>query len=101
MLRTGFVVGRDRGAGGGALARLKKLARRGLGGQVGSGTQGFSWIHELDLNRIFERAINHDSMRGVYNASGPNPTSQKNIMREVRKVSGGFGAMGIAPPAPA
>lgn len=101
MLRTGFVIGRDRGAGGGALARLKKLARLGLGGQVGSGTQGFSWIHELDMNRIFERAIYDDSMRGVYNACSPNPTSQKNFMQEVRKVSGGFGALGIAPPAPA
>lgn len=101
MLRTVFVIGRDRGVGGGALARLKKLARLGLGGQVGSGTQGFSWIHELDMNRIFERAINDDSMRGVYNACGPNPTSQKHFMQEVRKVSGGLGTLGIAPPAPA
>src|ERR1700733_15151113 len=37
ILRTSFVIGRDRGAGGGALARLRMLARVGLGGRVGSG----------------------------------------------------------------
>ena len=42
ILRTSFVIGRDRGAGCGALARLRPLARLGLGGTVGSGTQGMS-----------------------------------------------------------
>src|SRR4051812_16995017 len=36
ILRTSFVVGRERGAGGGALARLKTLVRLGLGGRIGS-----------------------------------------------------------------
>jgi uncharacterized protein len=56
VLRTSFVIGRDRGAGGGAVARLLSLVRFGLGGTVGSGTQGMSWIHEADMNRLFERA---------------------------------------------
>ena len=30
VLRTSFVIGRDRGAGGGALARLLTLVRLGL-----------------------------------------------------------------------
>jgi len=64
VLRTSFVIGRDRGAGGGALAKLKTLARFGLGGRVGSGTQGMSWIHEHDLNRLFERALTDPSMQG-------------------------------------
>ena len=55
ILRTGFVLGRDRGAGG-ALARLRTLVKMGLGGRVGSGRQGMSWIHEADLNRLFEWA---------------------------------------------
>ena len=57
ILRTSFVIGRDRGAGGGALARLRRLVRLGLGGRVGSGRQGMSWIHEVDMNRLFERAL--------------------------------------------
>src|SRR5262245_19400707 len=57
VLRTSFVLGRDRGVGYGAMARLRKIVRFGLGGRVGSGTQGISWIHEADLNRLIERAL--------------------------------------------
>lgn len=84
VLRTSFVVGRDRGAGGGAISRLRFLVRLGLGGKVGSGSQGMSWIHERDMNRIFERAIYDSSMRDVYIASSPNPESQKEFMRSLR-----------------
>ncbi|HMP80405.1 MAG TPA: NAD-dependent epimerase/dehydratase family protein [Pirellulaceae bacterium] len=69
VLRTSFVVGRDQGAGGGALATLKLIARLGLGGRVGQGTQGISWIHETDLNRVVAQAITDPSMSGVYVAS--------------------------------
>ena len=47
VLRTSFVVGRNRGHGGGALDRLRTLASFGFGGTVGSGKQGMSWIHEI------------------------------------------------------
>ncbi len=86
IMRTSFVVGRDRGAGGGAMATLGLLARIGLGGRVGAGTQGMSWIHEADLNNLFSRAIADDSMSGVYIASAPNPVSQVEFMRTLRKV---------------
>lgn len=86
IMRTSFVVGRDRGAGGGALATLGLIARLGLGGKVGQGTQGMSWIHENDLNALFARAITEDSMTGTYIASAPNPVSQVDFMRTLRKV---------------
>jgi len=86
IMRTSFVIGRDRGAGGGALATLKLIARLGLGGKVGNGTQGMSWIHESDLNRLFAESITNDSMAGVYIASGPNPVSQAEFMRTLRAV---------------
>lgn len=88
VLRTSFVIGRDRGAGGGALARLRFLARLGLGGRVGSGTQGMSWIHEADMNALFERAITDPAMAGTYIASAPNPVSQAEFMRVLRKQMG-------------
>jgi uncharacterized protein (TIGR01777 family) len=87
ILRTSFVIGRDRGAGGGALARLLRLVRFGLGGTVGSGTQGMSWIHETDMNRLFERALTEDGMQGAYIASAPNPVSQREFMRTLRRVA--------------
>ena len=88
IMRTSFVVGRNRGAGGGALATLGLIARLGLGGKVGKGTQGMSWIHENDLNRLFTKAIADESMSGVYIVSAPNPVSQMNFMRTLRKVIG-------------
>jgi uncharacterized protein len=85
VLRTSFVVGRDRGAGGGALGRLRTLVRLGLGGTVGSGGQGMSWIHELDMNRLFERGLKDGAMQGAYIASAPNPVSQREFMRTLRR----------------
>lgn len=88
VLRTSFVIGRNRGAGGGALGTLGMLARFGLGGKIASGTQGMSWIHELDMNRLFERGLNDENMQGVYVASSPNPVSQVEFMRQLRKAVG-------------
>ncbi len=93
VLRTTFVLGR----GGGALRRLEKLARWGLGGRVGHGRQGVSWIHEHDMNRLFERAIEEDQMEGVYVATAPNPVSNAEFMRELRRAVG----MPIGLPSPA
>src|ERR1700733_5704245 len=62
ILRTSFVMGRDRGAGCGALARLLPLGRLGLGGTIGTGRQGISWIHEADMNRLLERALTNENM---------------------------------------
>lgn len=85
VLRTSFVIGRDRGGGNGALGRLQTLVRFGLGGRVGSGKQGISWIHEVDMNRIFERAIDDHRMQGAYIASSPYPVSQAEFMRTLRR----------------
>ena len=47
------------------------------GGKVGHGRQGISWIHELDMNRLFERAINVETMSGAYLAPAPQPVSDE------------------------
>jgi uncharacterized protein (TIGR01777 family) len=85
ILRTSFVIGRNQGVGGGALARLRMLVRLGLGGRVSSGSQGVSWIHQHDLNRLIERALTDESMRDVYVATAPNPVSNREFMRELRR----------------
>jgi uncharacterized protein (TIGR01777 family) len=99
ILRTSFVIGRDRGGHFGALSMLRRLARLGLGGTVATGTQGMSWIHEEDMNAIFARAIADHSMQGVYVASAPQLVSQREFMRTLRPLAGGLGAVGVAPPA--
>ena len=60
VLRTSFVLGKD----GGAMPKLSLMARLGLGGKIAKGTQGMSWIHEDDMDRLFLRAIENDSKSG-------------------------------------
>lgn len=84
VFRTSFVLGRK----GGALPRLAFVARTGLGGQVGHGRQGISWLHEVDMNRLFIRAITDEKMYGVYLATAPNPVSNAEFMRQLRKALG-------------
>lgn len=80
-LRTSFVLGHS----GGALPQLARLARLGLGGTVGTGRQGMSWLHEADMNALFERALTDASMRGAYIASAPEPLPNKAFMAELRR----------------
>ncbi|WP_188208153.1 TIGR01777 family oxidoreductase [Alkalibacillus aidingensis] len=92
MFRIGFVLGEN----GGALEPLKKLARYGLGGTVGSGKQYISWLHIDDLNRMFLEAIENERYQGIYNATGPTPVTNQTFMKELRESMG----KGWAPPAP-
>ncbi|MFT5127269.1 MAG: hypothetical protein ACI8W8_000870 [Rhodothermales bacterium] len=81
ILRTSFVLGRDAGA----LPRLARVTRMGLGGTLGHGRQGMSWIHELDMNRLFLHAIANPEMQGAYIATAPNPLSNREFMGELRR----------------
>lgn len=80
-LRTSFVIGKN----GGALRTLVRLAKCGLGGTVGTGKQGISWIHEQDLNRMVLQAITDSNYSGPYILSAPNPVSQRDFMKKLRK----------------
>jgi uncharacterized protein len=84
VLRIGFALGRD----GGALQTLAGLTRWFLGGSAGSGNQYVSWIHITDLNEMFKAAIENDSMNGVYNATGPEPVTNREFMCQLRSVLG-------------
>ena len=84
VLRTSFVLGKNAGA----LRQLGRVVHFGLGGTVGHGRQGISWIHERDLDRLFERAISDESMSGIYIATAPNPVSNAEFMREMRRAIG-------------
>jgi uncharacterized protein (TIGR01777 family) len=81
VLRISFVLGKN----GGALKTLARLARWGLGGPVGSGRQYISWIHEVDLHRMIQRAITDQSMNGIYVATAPTPVTNQQFMQQLRK----------------
>lgn len=55
---------------------------------MGTGTQGMSWIHEADMNRLFERAITDATMHGATSPPRPNPVSQREFMRTLRRAIG-------------
>lgn len=80
-LRTSFVIGKN----GGALSSLQNIVKLGLGGTVGSGKQGMSWIHEVDMNNIILEAIENSTYTGFYISTAPNPVSNKVFMKELRK----------------
>jgi uncharacterized protein (TIGR01777 family) len=84
LLRISFVLGRDEGA----LATMERVARWYLGGAVGSGRQFVSWIHVVDMTRVFLRAIEDETMRGVYVASSPEPVRNEEFMNRLRAVLG-------------
>ncbi|HEY2953435.1 MAG TPA: TIGR01777 family oxidoreductase [Verrucomicrobiae bacterium] len=82
VLRIGFALGKD----GGALGVLAKLTKWFLGGTVASGRQYISWIHWSDLNQMFLSSIERDDVEGAFNATGPNPATNAEFMRELRQV---------------
>jgi hypothetical protein len=81
-IRTSFVIGPH----GGAFDKLKRIAKLGLGGKVGSGHQGLSWIHSLDVSQFILFAIENTSTSGPYILSAPKPVSQKKFMKTLRHV---------------
>jgi uncharacterized protein (TIGR01777 family) len=82
LLRIGFALGKD----GGALGVLATLTKWFLGGTVGSGRQYISWIHLSDLNEMFLSSIERHDLEGAFNATGPNPVTNAEFMRELRHV---------------
>jgi len=81
LFRIGIVLARD----GGALSVLGKLTGWFLGGAAGSGRQYLSWIHLADMNRMFIEAIEREDLDGTFNASAPNPVTNAEFMRELRR----------------
>ena len=84
ILRTSFVLGNT----GGAFPVLRRLARFGLGGKIGSGKQWISWLHSDDMVRIIMRAIDQPAMAGVYNVTAPKAATNATFMRCLRQAIG-------------
>ena len=81
ILRIGIVLGR----GGGALEVLERLTKAYLGGAAGSGRQFVSWIHIHDVIRMIVAAIERDDLCGTFNATAPNPVTNAELMRDLRR----------------
>ncbi len=68
-LRIGVVLARE----GGALPRIAQPVRLFAGTILGSGRQGFSWIHIEDLVRLILESLKNPAFEGAFNATAPLP----------------------------
>lgn len=83
-LRITMVFGPDAGV----FPVLRRLARLGLGGKMGSGRQYVSWIHVEDFCRAIEWLIEHEELSGPINLAAPTPLTNADMMRLMRKTCG-------------
>jgi uncharacterized protein (TIGR01777 family) len=72
-------IGMALAAHGGALPKLLRPFRFGVGGRLGSGRQWLSWILLEDLIDVFERAVLDESFIGVFNGVAPNPVTNAEL----------------------
>lgn len=75
--RIGIVLG----AQGGALAKMLPAFKLGLGGPIGRGDQGMSWIHLDDLLALLNFMLTDPNAQGAYNAVAPTPVSNKDFTK--------------------
>lgn len=73
LMRIGIVLAKD----GGALASMLTPFKFGVGGVVGSGKQWMSWIALDDVVRIFNFALETESLRGAVNVVAPKPVTNE------------------------
>ena len=83
-LRIAIVLG----PGGGVMTPLRNLARLGLGGYMGPGTQKFSWIHVEDLFRAVVFVHGQPALTGPVNAATPYAVDNRELMSLVRQSMG-------------
>lgn len=79
-IRTGLVLSEH----GGALPQMAKPINLYVGSPFGSGKQFMSWIHIDDLVRIYLFAVQKE-LEGVYNATAPNPVTNKDFTKMLAK----------------
>lgn len=77
IIRTGLVLARE----GGLLRELLLPFRLGLGGPLAGGRTYMPWISLADEVGIILWALDHDDARGPYNATAPNPVTNREFSK--------------------
>ncbi len=81
-IRTGVILTKQ----GGALAKMIKPIKIGIGSALGNGKQYIPWIHIDDLCNIYIKAIEDTKMTGVYNAVAPDHKTNKEFTQTLAHV---------------
>ncbi len=82
-LRSAMVLGH---ANNSVLPNMLRMGRIGLGGSMAGGRQFVSWIHQEDFCRAAEWIMEHEDLTGTVNLAAPNPVTNADFMRTIRKV---------------
>ncbi|MCG9874689.1 MAG: TIGR01777 family oxidoreductase [Leptospiraceae bacterium] len=70
---------------GGALAKLIPIFKAFLGGPIGSGKQGMSWIHSQDLVNAFIFMMEPKRKNSIFNLTAPEPKSNFEFAKSLGK----------------
>lgn len=84
IIRLGIVLSRD----GGALPRQMLPFRLYGGGPIGSGRQGYPWVHIRDVCRAIHFLIESSSAEGVFNVCSPQPLTNAEFGRALARSMG-------------
>jgi uncharacterized protein (TIGR01777 family) len=82
QLRFGVVLT----ARGGALPRLMRVFRLGLGGPLGSGRQWMSWLSLEDAVAAMEFALAQPQLSGALNTTSPHPVTNAEFARTLGRI---------------
>ena len=67
---------------------MRKIFDRYLGAQLGSGKQWFSWIHQEDLDQIFQFLLENEGIEGAVNCTSPNPVRNRELTQTLAQSLG-------------
>jgi hypothetical protein len=84
ITRTGLVLDPDHGL----LSQLLLPFKLGLGGPIAGGAQYMPWIHVDDVVRILLWALDSDGASGAYNATSPNPVTNREFSKALGRALG-------------
>src|SRR5205085_5360228 len=76
-VRTGVVLSRA----GGAIEKMMRPFKLGLGGRLGSGRQWFPWIHIDDIVDVYRYALTSGVLNGAVNGTAPAPVTNAEFTR--------------------
>lgn len=76
-MRFGMILDRE----GGALPRMLKIFKLGLGGRLASGRQYVSWIAWQDLLAMVDAFLRNDQIRGPVNVVSPHPVTNRTFTK--------------------
>lgn len=82
IFRLGIVLARE----GGALPKMLLPFKLGLGGKIGNGRQGFSWIHIQDLIAAYIFVIENNQLSGIFNLTSPEPCDNSTLTKTIAHI---------------